>query len=228
MPGSSTRGALDAPTASASPHADRDLDLDLDLDLPWYARTRGTAWMLLVTSLIAMAATVVIIIERSILAADPTHRTSCDLNPWVSCGQVMQSWQAQTFGFPNTFIGVVAFSVLITVAMSLFAGARFARWYWLLMNACILAGFAFCVWLWHSAVYDIGTLCLYCMVVWTMVTVQLGLITSRTIQTGALGSGSPRAAALARDLTWPFVVLVLLGVAVSILLEMGLGVLGIG
>ena len=37
------------------------------------------------------------------------------------------------------------------VAVSLLAGARFARWYWLLMNAGILAGFAFCVWLWYSA-----------------------------------------------------------------------------
>ena len=199
-------------------------DLRPDHTPAWYARPAGTAAMLLVTSLIALAATITIIVERSLLQADANYRTSCDLNPWVSCGTVMKSWQAQTFGFPNTYIGVVAFSVLITVAMSLFAGARFARWYWLLMNASILGGFAFCVWLWYSAVYEIGALCLYCMVVWTMVTIQLVLVTSRNVQAGLL-PGSPR---LVRDLAWPAVVLVLLGVAVSILLQMGPKVIGLG
>ena len=200
---------------------------DDDRALSWYARPAGTGWMLLVTSLIAMAATIVIIVERSILAEDPGHRTSCDFNPWVSCGTIMKSWQAHTFGFPNTYIGVVAFSVLIPVAVSLFAGARFARWYWLTMNAGILAGFLFCVWLWYSAVYDIGTLCVYCMVVWAMVITQLVLITSRNVQTGLLG-GSPRAARLARDLAGPAIAVLVLVVVASILMQLGLGVVGLG
>lgn len=198
-----------------------------DGTLSWYARPAGMAWTLLVTSLVALAATIVIIVERSILAADPGHRTSCDLNPWVSCGQVMQSWQAMTFGFPNTYIGIVAFSVLITVAVSLFAGARFARWYWLLMNVGILAGFAFCVWLWYSAVYSIGTLCLYCMIVWAMVIAQLVLVTSRNIQTGTLPA-SPGAARLARELAWPVILILYVLVFATILLELGLGVIGLG
>ena len=157
-----------------------------DGTLSWYARPAGMAWTLLVTSLVALAATIVIIVERSILAADPGHRTSCDLNPWVSCGRVMQSWQAMTFGFPNTYIGIVAFSVLITVAVSLLAGARFARWYWLLMNVGILAGFAFCVWLWYSAVYSIGTLCLYCMIVWAAMIPLFILLTVRNLAHGVI------------------------------------------
>ena len=138
----------------------------------------------------------------------------------------MQSWQAHTFGFPNTYIGVVAFSVLITVGMSLLAGARFARWYWLLMNAGILAGFAFCVWLWYSAVYSIGTLCLYCMIVWAMVIAQLVLVTSRNLQTGTLPAPAGLVR-LARELAWPVIVLLYVLVFASILLELGLGVIGI-
>ncbi|MCV7744470.1 vitamin K epoxide reductase family protein [Micrococcus luteus] len=194
--------------------------------LTWYARPAGTAALLLITSLVALTATIIIIVERALLTADPTHRTSCDLNPWVSCGRVMQSWQAHTFGFPNTYIGVVAFSVLITVGMSLLAGARFARWYWLLMNAGILAGFAFCVWLWYSAVYSIGTLCLYCMVVWAMVIAQLVLVTSRNLQTGTLPAPAGLVR-LARELAWPVIVLLYVLVFASILLELGLGVIGI-
>lgn len=190
------------------------------------ARPTGFAWMLLITSLIALAATIIIIVERSILAVDPNHRTSCDLNPWMSCGKVMQSWQAGTFGFPNTYIGVVGFSVLITVAVSLLAGARFARWYWLLMNLGILAGLGFALWLWYAAVYQINTLCLYCMIVWAMVIVQAVMATSANIQNGIIPA-SEGLRAKARDFAWPVVVLLYLAVVASIILHFGLGVLGL-
>ncbi|MCG7422162.1 vitamin K epoxide reductase family protein [Micrococcus sp. ACRRV] len=210
-----------APRAHHAAHA-----LPGDRSLSWYARPLGTAWMLLITSIVAVTATIIIIVERSILAENPNYRTSCDINPWLSCGTVMQSWQAHTFGFPNTFVGIVAFPVLITVAVSLFAGARFARWYWVLMNVGILAGFAFAAWLWYSAVYSIGTLCLYCMIVWAMVILQLVLVTSRNLQTGALPS-SPGLARLAQDFAWPVIVLLYALVFASILLQLGLGVIGI-
>ncbi|XNZ01008.1 vitamin K epoxide reductase family protein [Micrococcus luteus] len=190
------------------------------------ARPRGFAAMLLITSLIAIVATIIIIVERSLLAADPDHRTSCDLNPWMSCGKVMQSWQAGTFGFPNTYIGIVGFSVLITVAVSLVAGARFARWYWLLMNLGILAGLGFAGWLWYAAVYQINTLCLYCMIVWAMVIVQAVMTTSANIQNGIIPA-SEGMREKARDLAWPVVVLLYLAVFASIVLHFGLGVLGL-
>ncbi|MBB4735105.1 vitamin K epoxide reductase family protein [Micrococcus cohnii] len=184
------------------------------------------AALLLVSSLISIAATFAIIVERAILSEDPSHRTSCDFNPWMSCGRVMQSWQAQTFGFPNTYIGVVAFSILICVAMSLFAGARFARWYWLTMNAVMVLGLAFCAWLYYAAVYQITTLCLYCMIVWAMVILQLFLTTSRNLQHGVLPA-SPRVRTLVRDLTWPAIVLAWAIVFVSLLLRFGPGMLGL-
>ena len=139
----------------------------------------------------------------------------------------MQSWQAMTFGFPNPLIGLVAFPMLITVGTALLAGGRFARWFWVLLNIGLVGGLAFAAWLWYAAVYSIGTLCLYCMVVWAMVIVQTVLVTSRNLQTGALPVG-PRIAALARDLAWPVIVLLWVLVAASILMEMGLGVIGLG
>ncbi|TFH98337.1 vitamin K epoxide reductase family protein [Micrococcus lylae] len=190
------------------------------------ARPRGVAAMLLITSLVALAATIIIIVERALLAVDPNHRTSCDLNPWMSCGKVMQSWQAGTFGFPNTYVGIVGFSVLITVAVSLFSGARFARWYWLLMNLGILAGLGFAVWLWYAAVYQINTLCLYCMIVWAMVIIQAVMVTSATIQNGLIPA-SEGLRSRAREFAWPVVVLLYLAVAASIVLRFGLGVLGL-
>ncbi|MDY6055134.1 vitamin K epoxide reductase family protein [Micrococcus sp.] len=211
--------AMTVPPAETAGHPDR-------TDLSWFARPWGTALMLLVTSVVGLTTTIIIMMEGANMAADPDYRASCDLNPWLSCGTVLKSWQAITFGFSNNYIGLVAFPVLITVAVSLLAGARFHRWYWIAMNIGVLGGFALVVWFWYSAVYSIGTLCLYCMVIWSMVIMQIVLLTSRNIQTGVIPAG-PRARALARDLAWPLVVVLFAGIFVSILLELGLGVIGL-
>jgi uncharacterized membrane protein len=184
----------------------------------WYARPSGTAWMLLVTGLIGMYGTVALVAERVMLWNDPSHITSCDINPWVSCGQVMKTWQSQLFGFPNQFIGLVAFSIIITIAMALFAGARFRCWYWVGMNIGVFLGFAFCVWLWSQAVYEINILCLYCMVVWAMMIPMFVLLTSRNLQHGVIPAPAG-VRTFAAEWSWPIIALLYVGVLASIMLR---------
>jgi uncharacterized membrane protein len=205
-------GDDDAPTGSAG------VGTGHDRPLSGYARPLGTAWMLLITGLIGMYGTVVLVAERVMLWNDPSHVTSCDINPWVSCGQVMKTWQSQLFGFPNQFIGLVAFSIIITIAMALFAGARFRRWYWIGMNVGVFLGFAFCVWLWSQAVYEINILCLYCMVVWAMMIPMFVLLTSRNLQHGAIPA-SAGVRKFAAEWSWPIIALLYVGVLASILLR---------
>ena len=99
--------------------------------LPGFARRRPFALVLLVTGVIGWVASAILVLERLQLYKDPGHVTSCDINPWVSCGQVMGTWQSELFGFPNPLIGIVAFAVVITTAMAALAGAQFGRWYWI-------------------------------------------------------------------------------------------------
>lgn len=94
------------------------------------------------------------------------------------------------------------------------------------MNAVMVLGLAFCAWLYYAAVYQITTLCLYCMIVWAMVILQLFLTTSRNLQHGVLPA-SPRVRTLVRDLTWPAIVLAWAIVFVSLLLRFGPGMLGL-
>lgn len=59
------------------------------------------------------------------------------------------------------------------VGMMLFAGAsKMKSWFWQLFNAGSLFGMFFIGWLIYSALYDIGKLCIYCMVVW-LVTIPI-------------------------------------------------------
>lgn len=100
----------------------------------------------------------------------------------------MRTPQAELFGFPNPFIGIVAYAVVIAIAVGVLAGARFANWYWWLVWAGTLAGSVFTLWLWWQTTFEINTLCLYCMIVWCVQTVLLVHTTARNARAGIFGT----------------------------------------
>ncbi|HEX9087539.1 MAG TPA: vitamin K epoxide reductase family protein [Arthrobacter sp.] len=154
--------------------------------LPPMTRDRPFAWLLLITGVVGWLASGALVLEKLAVLKDPSHVTVCDVNPWISCGQVMQTWQGSVFGFPNMFMGIVAFAVIITTAMGLLAGATFARWYWLGLQAGVTLGFAFVVWLWSQALYSIHILCPFCMVVWAAMIPLFVWVTVRNVTHGVI------------------------------------------
>lgn len=154
--------------------------------LPPMTRDRPFAWLLLVTGVVGWLASGTLVLEKLEVLKDSTHVTVCDVNPWISCGQVMQTWQSSLFGFPNMFIGIVAFAVIITTAMGILAGATFARWYWLGLQAGVTLGFAFVVWLWSQALYSIHILCPFCMIVWAVMIPMFVWVSIRNVSHGVI------------------------------------------
>jgi uncharacterized membrane protein len=173
---------------------------------------RGFAWILLITGVIGWAASAVLVLERLRVYADANYITSCDINPWVSCGTVFQTWQASIFGFPNPLIGIVAFAVVITTAVAMLAGASFKRWYWLGLQAGVTLGMVFVIWLWSQALFDIYVLCIYCIVVWTAMIPMFVFTTIRNMAHGVL----PAPAGLVKVTSeWAWVIVALLWVATA-------------
>lgn len=127
------------------------------------------AVLLLVLSIIGLAASFVLTLEKIQLLKNPNAELSCNVNSVVSCGNVITSPQAEAFGFANPIIGLISFSVIITIAMGIFAGAKYRRWFWLGLEFGSIFGVLFSMWLFYQAVYDIRALCPYCMVVWSVV-----------------------------------------------------------
>jgi len=164
--------------------------------VPAMTRDRPFGWLLVITGVVGWLASGILVLEKLEVLKDPNHATVCDVNPWISCGQVMQTWQSSVFGFPNMFIGIVAFAITTTVGMALLAGARFARWYWLGLQAGITLGFIFVVWLWSQALYSIRILCPFCMVVWAAMIPLFVWVTVRNVVHGVI----PAPAGLARIL----------------------------
>jgi len=120
-------------------------------------------WLLIIGGIIGIIASLVITSEKFALAANPNHQTMCDLNPIISCGSVMKSDQASAFGFPNTYIGLVGFPIVVTTGVAMLAGARFKRWWWLGMQAGLTFGVVFAYWLLWQSMYRIHALCPWCL-----------------------------------------------------------------
>jgi len=127
------------------------------------------AAFLVVASAIGLSASFILTIEKIQLLKNPVTQLSCNINPIVACGSVIQSKQAEAFGFANPLIGLVSFGVIITIGMGMFAGAKYKRWFWLGLEAGTIFGVLFSMWLFYQSVFEIQALCPYCMVVWAAV-----------------------------------------------------------
>jgi len=149
---------------------------------------RPLAWGLVVGGAVGLLASAVLLVERVRLAQDAAYVPTCSLNPVLSCGSVMESAQASIFGFPNPLLGVAAFPVVVATGAGLLAGARYARWYWLGLQAGVSLALALIGWLAFQSLYRIGALCPYCMVVWAVVVPLFLYVTLRNLEHGAFGA----------------------------------------
>ncbi|MFJ5229131.1 vitamin K epoxide reductase family protein [Kitasatospora sp. NPDC088391] len=152
---------------------------------------RGYSWLLLITGLLGLAASAVLTLDKIKLLKDPSYSPSCNINPIISCGSIMRTAQAEAFGFPNPLIGLAAFAALTAVGAGLLAGASYRRWFWLSLQAGTLLGLGFVAWLIDQALYEIGALCPYCMVVWAVVLTAFWSTTVHNLRTGALPAPAP-------------------------------------
>ncbi|MGW1842912.1 vitamin K epoxide reductase family protein [Streptomyces sp. NPDC001966] len=175
----------------------------------------GFGWLLVVTAALGLLGSFVITIDKFALLADPGFVPACSLSPVVSCTSVMRSEQASAFGFPNPLIGLVAFGTVLGTGAGLLAGARYRRWYWWGLNLGTLFGAGFCMWLMTQALFEIGALCLWCVLVWVATIFMFWHTTVHNLRHGVLPA--PRAL-VAAVLEFPLVVPVTWCLAVVMLI----------
>jgi uncharacterized membrane protein len=166
-------------------------DLAIDLEAPSEHQLaggagRGLALLLTVGGAVGFVAAFVLTIERIELLKDPEYVPSCSFNPVLSCGSVMQTWQAEAFGFANPLIGIAAFAAVTTIGAVLLTGATLPGWFWLGLHVGVLFGAGFVHWLIYHSLYDIGALCPYCMVVWVVTIPIFWYVTVHNVQAGHL------------------------------------------
>jgi uncharacterized membrane protein len=144
------------------------------------------AILLIVAGLVGLYGSFTLVIEKIGLLEHPKQALSCDINPFVSCTNVINSWQSHLFGFPNPLLGVAGFVAPVAVGVSLLAGARFARWYWVAFNVGLFLSWVFVTWLFTQTVFAIGSLCPWCMLVWSVTIPMFWIFTVWNLATGRL------------------------------------------
>ena len=148
-------------------------------------RDRDNQWIfasMLVGSVASLIASFVLSVEAVQLAANPGAVLSCNFNAVLSCGTVGTHPSAHLLGFPNSFLGLIAEPVVITVAIAGLAGVTFPRLFMAVAQVFYTLGFAFALYLLWTSYYVIGALCPWCLVVTLTTTLVWFAITRYNIR----------------------------------------------
>lgn len=139
---------------------------------------KWVAGLMIIFGSVGLLASFVLSIDALELARNPEVNLSCSVNAILNCVDVMKTPQAEIlFGIPNSFFGMMAFPVLITIGVILAIGARFPKWFKACLQIGALAGLAASWWMYFDSLYVIGILCPWCLTVTTSMTIIFGAIT---------------------------------------------------
>jgi uncharacterized membrane protein len=131
--------------------------------------SRALAILLIVGGIVGLMAAFALTLDKFDALAHPGIKASCDYSLLVQCSKNLESAQGSAFGFPNPLIGLVAFPAPIILGVATLAGVRFPRWFWALFNVGMAFAIGFVAWLITQSVFFLGTLCPWCMAVWSVV-----------------------------------------------------------
>ena len=146
---------------------------------------RDNRWIfisMLVGATLSLLASFVLSIEAITLAANPDAQLSCSINIVLNCASVALHPSAELWGFPNSFLGLIAEPVVITVAIAGLSGIAFPRLFMFAAQIGYSLGFIFAWYLFGVSFFVIGALCPWCLLVTLTTTLVWFAITRYNIR----------------------------------------------
>lgn len=126
-------------------------------------RWRIAALVMLIGAVIGLIASFVLSVETLLLASNKNATLSCSINALINCATVANHWSAAVFGVPNSFLGMMAMSVMVTISVSFLAGVKFPQWFIWSMFIGITLGAVATLWMLYMSIFVIGVLCPWCL-----------------------------------------------------------------
>lgn len=129
---------------------------------------RDDRWIflsMLIGAILSLIASLVLSVESFHLAKDPDAILSCSINVVLNCATVALHPSAELLGFPNSFFGLIAEPVVITVAIAGLAGVKFPRLFMFAAQIGYSIGLIFALYLMYVSYFIIGALCPWCLLV---------------------------------------------------------------
>lgn len=151
------------------------------------AKKQPVTLVMLTTAVIGLIGSFMLSIETIHHLKDPEGSLSCSISDVINCATVMDSWQAQLFGFPNIFVGLMGFSVLVTIFTLVLSGVKLPKWIVASTQIAITLAFIFLGWLMYSSLFVIQVLCLWCVLIALSTIVLLASSTRWSLRENAFG-----------------------------------------
>jgi len=191
-----------------------------------HTRPTALAVWLLVAGAVGWIAAFALTVEKFHLLQNPGSSASCDFSVVVQCGANLNSPQGSVFGFPNPILGLAGWIAPIVVGAAILAGARFARWFWLLFWAGVGFAFGFVLWLIGQSVFVLGTLCPWCMVTWIVTIPTFYALTLHVMRSGTVPAPQPVRDAAATLMGWVPLLAVLSYAVIALVAQLRLDWIG--
>ncbi|GAA2023905.1 vitamin K epoxide reductase family protein [Agromyces tropicus] len=175
-------------------------------DSPRAARPVALAVFLVVAGALGLLAAFELSLEKVLTLLDPSHVPNCNVGVLVGCSTNLASWQGSVFGFPNPFIGLMAWPVVITIGMALLAGASFSRWFWIGLDVGVTGAVVFVGWLIYQSIYVLDVLCPWCMLTWAVTIPTFWAVTFRNLREGVYSGAAGARRVGAVGMSWIVVI----------------------
>ena len=102
-------------------------------------------------------------VEKINLLKHRGNPLACDLNSVFSCSNVLNAKQSSVFGFPNSFLCMVLFTIFMITGLVLLTGGQISRKLLLWIQGFSLFMLGFGLWFLWQSTYRIGSLCVFCV-----------------------------------------------------------------
>ena len=132
---------------------------------------------MLAFGILGLIASFTLAVEEFHLIKNPDAVLSCSFNLILNCAVVMKTWQASVFGFPNMYIGLIGFPMVIMIALLGLSQVRFPRWFLIGAEVGYVTWALFAYWLFFNSLYVIEVLCPWCLLVTFSMTILAATIT---------------------------------------------------
>jgi uncharacterized membrane protein len=150
-------------------------------------------YMLVIAGILGLLASLILSYDTFQISKNSHYLPSCNLNPVLSCGNVINATGDKIFGLPYPYYGIAAFAVLLTVGVVMFAGASFKKWFWQTFQVVATLGLLGAYGLLLKSIFKIHALCPYCLSVDVVTTTMVWYLTLYNIDNNFINFKNPKA-----------------------------------
>lgn len=101
--------------------------------------------------------------EKIALLKNKDANLVCDLNSVFSCANVLNAWQSSVFGFPNSLMCLMLFTIFASIALVGMSGSILPRKVRLSIQGLSLFTLLFAIWFLTQSIFVINALCILCI-----------------------------------------------------------------